>query len=150
LLSKKSQAMFEILNHFQTKFKPLTKEGLRIQGLSMIDPKRKKHVIMISKPFVFDNRKLPKVYDGLEIKSKIEGDLPAEFKVDAKLEYIWAPQRFEQFVDRCGDEIRKKFKKPAMTRSEMLDALAFGNFDDHKRKCTQLLNEGKIPPFTLN
>ncbi len=57
--------MFEILNHFQTKFKPLTKEGLRIQGLSMIDPKRKKHVIMISKPFIFDNRKLPKVMMGL-------------------------------------------------------------------------------------
>ena len=142
--------MFEILNHFQTKFKPLTKEGLRIQGLSMIDPKRKKHVIMISKPFVFDNRKLPKVYDGLEIKSKIEGDLPNEFKVDAKLEYIWAPQRFEQFVDRCGDEIRKKFKKPEMSRNEMLDALAFGSFDEHKKKSMQLLSEGKIPPFTLN
>jgi hypothetical protein len=142
--------MFEILNHFQTKFKPLTKEGLRIQGLSMIDPKRKKHVIMISKPFIFDNRKLPKVYDGLAIKSKIEGDLPTEFKVDGRLEYIWAPQRFEQFVDRCGDEIRKKFKKPEMSRNEMLDALAFGNFEDHKQKCAQLLSEGKIPPFTLN
>jgi hypothetical protein len=142
--------MFEILNHFQAKFKPLTKEGLRIQGLSMIDPKRKKHVIMISKPFVFDNRKLPKVYDGLEIKSKIEGDLPTEFKVDVKQEYIWAPQRFEQYVDRCGDEIRKKFKKPGMTRNEMLDALAFGNFAEHKKKSQQLLSEGKIPPFTLN
>lgn len=142
--------MFEILNHFQTKYKPLTKEGLRIQGLSMVDPKRKKHVIMISKPFVFDNRKLPKVYDGLEVKSKIEGELPQEFKVDVKKEYIWAPQRFEQYVDRCADEIRKKFKKPDMTRKEMLDALAFGSFDDHKKKCTQLLKEGKIPPFTLN
>ena len=142
--------MFEILNHFQKKFQPLTKEGLRFQGLSLIDPKRKKHVIMIAKPFVFDNRKLPKVYDGLEIKAKIEGDLPQEFKVDARMEYIWAPQRFESFVDRCGDEIRKKLKNPNMTRSEMLDALAFGNFDAHKKKCNELLKEGKIPPLSLN
>lgn len=142
--------MFEILNHFQKKFKPLTKEGLRFQGLSLIDVKRKKHVIMISKPFVFDNRKLPKVYDGLEIKAKIEGELPQEFKVDASREYIWAPQRFEQYVDRCSDEIRKKFKQPNMSRQEMLDALAFGNFDAHKKKCAELLSEGKIPPLSLN
>ena len=142
--------MFEILTRFQQKYKPLTKEGLRIQGLSMIDPKRKKHVIMISKPFVFDNRKLPKSYDGLEVKGKIEGELPTEFKVDVKQEYIWAPQRFEQYVDRCQDDIRKKFKNPAMSRNEMLDALAFGNFEEHKKKCKQLSQEGKIPPLSLN
>ena len=70
--------MFEILNHFKKKYQPLTKDGLRFDGLSLIDVKRKKHVIMISKPFVFDNRKLPKSYDGLAIKSKIEGGLPEE------------------------------------------------------------------------
>ncbi|MBS1646360.1 MAG: hypothetical protein JST67_03345 [Bacteroidetes bacterium] len=142
--------MFEVLNHFQKKFQTLTKEGLRFQGLSLIDPKRKKHVIMISKPFVFDNRKLPKVYDGLEVKAKIEGELPLEFIVDARQEYRWAPQRFEHFVDRCGDEIRKKLKNPKMTRQEMLDALAFGNFEAHKKKCSELLKEGKIPPLSLN
>lgn len=142
--------MFEILGHFEKKYKPLTKDGLRFQGLSLIDVKRKKHVIMVAKPFIFDNRKLPKVYDGLEIKSKIEGDLPTEFKVDVKKEYIWAPQRFEKFVDRCAEDIRKKFKNPEMSRKEMLDALAFGNFDEHKKKCATLLKEGKIPPLSLN
>ena len=34
---------------------------------------------MVSKPFIFDNRQLPKTYEGLDIKSKIEGDLPKEF-----------------------------------------------------------------------
>lgn len=142
--------MFSILNHFQSKYKPLVKEGLKIEGLSMVDPKRKKHVIMISKPFVFDNRKLPKIYDGLAIKSKIEGDLPIEFKVDERKEYIWAPQRFENYVDRCSDEIRKKLKNPVMTREEMLDALAFGDFNEHKKKYSQLVSEGKIVPFTSN
>jgi hypothetical protein len=145
--------MFEILKNFESKYNTLKKKGLRIEGLSMIDPKRKKHVIMISKPFLFDNRQLPKSYEGLDIKSKIEGGLPEEFKFDKetiKKEYLWAPAKFEKYVDRCSDEIRKQFGNPAMTRNEMLDALAFGNFEEHKKKSLQLMKDGKIPPFKLN
>jgi hypothetical protein len=145
--------MFEILKNFESKYNGLKKKGLRIEGLSMIDPKRKKHVIMISKPFLFDNRQLPKSYEGLEIKSKIEGGLPEEFKFDkesTKKEYVWAPNKFEKFVDRCQEDIRKQFGNPEMTRKEMLDALAFGNFEEHKKKSLQLMKEGKIPPFKLN
>jgi len=145
--------MFEILKQFESKYGTLKKKGLRIEGLSMIDPKRKKHVIMVSKPFIFDNRQLPKSYEGLDIKAKIEGTLPKEFaiKKDAiKKEYVWAPSRFEKYVDRCSDEIRKQFNDPKMSRQEMLDALAFGNFEEHKKKSLQLMKDGKIPPFKMN
>lgn len=145
--------MFDILKNFESKYGSLKKKGLRIEGLSMIDPKRKKHVIMISKPFLFDNRQLPKIYEGLEIKSKIEGSLPEEFKVDKealKKEYLWAPAKFEKYVDRCAEEIRKQFGNPNMSRQEMLDALAFGSFEDHKKKTVQLMKEGKIPTFKMN
>lgn len=142
--------MFEILKDFESKYAGLKKKGLRVEGMNMIDPKRKKHVIMISKPFVFDNRTLPKIYQGIEVKSKIEGGLPDEFKVEAGKGYVWAPSHFEKFVDRCSTEIRKKFNNPEMSREEMLDALAFGNFEEHKKKCIQLMNEGKIPKFKLN
>jgi hypothetical protein len=145
--------MFEILKQFESKYGTLKKKGLRIEGLSMIDPKRKKHVIMVSKPFIFDNRQLPKSYEGLDIKAKIEGTLPKEFaiKKDAiKKEYVWAPSRFEKYVDRCSDEIRKQFNNPKMSRQEMLDALAFGNFEEHKKKSLQLMKDGKIPPFKMN
>lgn len=143
--------MFDILKNFESKYGSLRKKGLRIEGLNMIDPKRKKHVIMISKPFLFDNRQLPKSYEGLEIKSKIEGGLPEEFKVDpTKKEYVWSPKRFENFVDKHQDEIRKKLGNPGMSREEMLDALAFGSFEEHKRKCIELVKEGKIAAFELN
>ncbi|HEY1038348.1 MAG TPA: hypothetical protein VGF30_03035 [Bacteroidia bacterium] len=142
--------MFEILKDFESKFSQLKKKGLRVEGLNMIDPKRKKHVIVISKPFVFDNRALPKVYQGIEVKAKIEGGLPEEFKVETGKGYVWAPQHFEKFVDRCSADIRKKFNNPEMSREEMLDALAFGNFEEHKKKCIQLMQEGKIPQFKLN
>jgi hypothetical protein len=143
--------MFDILKNFEEKYGTLKKKGLRIEGLNMIDPKRKKHVIVISKPFIFDNRSLPKIYQGLEIKAKIEGDLPEEFKPNMiQKEYTWAPKKFEKYVDRCATEIRKKLNNPNMSREEMLDALAFGNFEEHKRKSIQLMQEGKIPPFELN
>jgi len=145
--------MFEILKSFESKFGSLKKKGLRIEGLSMIDPKRKKHVIMISKPFLFDNRQLPKSYEGLDIKSKIEGGLPEEFKIEKeaiKKDYLWAPVKFEKFVDRCSEEIKKQFGNPNMSRAEMLDALAFGNFEDHKKKTLILIQEGKIPAIILN
>jgi len=145
--------MFEILKSFESKFGSLKKKGLRIEGLTMIDPKRKKHVINITKPFLFDNRLLPKTYEGLDIKSKIEGGLPEEFKIEKEAlikEDIWAPIKFEKYVDRCSEDIKKQFGNPAMTRKEMLDALAFGNFEDHIKKSTALMLEGKIPAFKLN
>ena len=145
--------MFEILKSFESKFGSLKKKGLRIEGLTMIDPKRKKHVINISKPFLFDNRQLPKTYEGLDIKSKIEGGLPEEFKIEKEAlvkEYLWAPNKFEKFVDRCSEDIKKQFGNPNMSRSEMLDALAFGNFEEHVKKSTALMLEGKIPAFKMN
>lgn len=145
--------MFEILKSFESKFGSLKKKGLRIEGLTMIDPKRKKHVINISKPFLFDNRLLPKTYEGLDIKSKIEGGLPEEFKIEKEAlvkEYLWAPSKFEKYVDRCSEDIKKQFGNPTMSRKEMLDALAFGNFEDHIKKSTALMLEGKIPAFELN
>jgi len=142
--------MFEILKDFESKYSPLKKKGLRIEGMNMIDPKRKKHVIMVSKPFVFDNRALPKIYQGIEIKSKIEGTLPEEFKVETGKAYVWAPQHFEKFVDRCSTEIKKTLNNPNMSRNDMLDALAFGNFEEHKKKCIQLMQEGKIPTVKMN
>src|SRR6188508_1946860 len=106
--------LYETLDRFEKKFASLKKKGLRVNGLRMIDPKRKKHVIDISRPLVFDNRALPRTFEGLDVKSVIHGDLPQEFVINrsnpdwSKREYIWAPERFENFVDRCGDEIRKK------------------------------------------
>ncbi|HET6245835.1 MAG: hypothetical protein H0V01_12270 [Bacteroidetes bacterium] len=148
--------MYDILKKFEDKYVNLKKKGMQVEGLLLIDPKRKKHVISISRPFVFDNRNLPKRYETLEIKSKIQGELPQEFKINRenpdwqKTEFIWAPERFEHFVDRCSTEIRKKLDQPEMSRNEMLDALCFGNFQEHKAKCEAMVKEGKIPAFKNN
>lgn len=145
--------LYETLERFEKKYSALKKMGLRVNGLKMIDAKRKKHVIDISRPLVFDNRLLPKTFEGLEVKSVIHGELPPEFSVNrtlpdwSKREYIWAPERFEKFVDRCHDEIKKKLGNPAITRDEMLAALCFGNFKEHKIKTDLLIKEGKLPKY---
>jgi hypothetical protein len=148
--------MFEVLKDFESKYAPLKKKGLKITGLSLVDPVRKKHAIMVSKPFLFDNRKLPKVYLGLAVKSRIEGDLPHEFQIDrsspdwSKTNYIWAPERFEAYVERCQDEIKAYFQNPEMSKQEILDALCFGNFNEHKEKSIKMIKEGKLPVYKNN
>ena len=74
--------LYDTLDRFEKKFGYLKKKGLRINGLKMIDPKRKKHVIDVSRPLIFDNRLLPKSFEGLEVKAIIHGDLQTELKID--------------------------------------------------------------------
>ena len=148
--------LYDTLDRFEKKFAHLKKKGLRVNGLKMIDPKRKKHVIDISRPLLFDNRQLPKIFEGLDVKAVVSGDLPAEFNIDRtkpdwqKKEYVWAPERFEKYVDRCGDEIKKKLGDPKMSREDMLSALCFGDYKAHKEKTKQLIKEGKLPDYHKN
>ncbi|HNP49163.1 MAG TPA: hypothetical protein PKK99_10960 [Bacteroidia bacterium] len=148
--------LYDTLERFEKKFGYLKKKGLRINGLKMVDPKRKKHVIDVSRPLVFDNRLLPKTFEGLDVKAIIHGDLPMEFNIDRtkpdwqKMHYIWAPERFEHFVDRCSLEIKKQLGNPAMSRDEMLSALCFGDYEAHKLKTQQMITEGKLPAYGKN
>lgn len=148
--------LYDTLERFEKKFGYLKKKGLRINGLKMIDPKRKKHVIDVSRPLIFDNRLLPKSFEGLDVKAIIHGELPVEFNIDRtkpdwqKKQYIWAPERFEHFVDRCSTEIKKQLGNLNMTRDEMLSALCFGDYTAHKEKTNQLVKEGKLPEYSSN
>ncbi len=150
--------MFEILKSFETKYGYLKKKGLTIEGLAIVDVKKKKHVIKISRPLIFDNRLIPKRFEGLDVKTniKLSADMPIEFDVDRsqpdwhKTQYIWAPERFEKYVNRCEKEIKVQLNNPQITKLEILDALCFGNFEEHKQKSIQLIKEGKLPAYCEN
>src|ERR1039457_4906874 len=115
--------------------------------LSYCRCKKKKHVIKISRPLIFDNRLIPKRFEGLDVKTniKLSADMPVEFDVDRsqpdwhKKQYIWAPERFEKYVARCEKEIKVQLNEPQITKMEILDALCFGNFEEHKQKSIQLI-----------
>jgi hypothetical protein len=150
--------MFEILKKFETKYGHLTKKGLKIEGLSIIDVQKKKHVIKLSRPLIFDNRLLPKKFEGLDVKANIKlgEEMPAEFMIDRsqpdwhKKQYMWAPERFEKYVNRCEAEIKEELNCEQMTKEELLDALCFGDFKAHKEKSDKLIKEGKLPAYCEN
>ena len=145
--------MYRTLENFKERFKHLEKKGLRIIGIKLIDPIKKTHVIEISRPIIFDSRAIPDRYEGLKIKRRIHGSLPEEFQIDRdsvdwhKREYVWAPERFEKFVNRESETIRKTLGDPEMSKEDMLNAICFGNFQAHKEKVEKLIAEGKLPAF---
>lgn len=140
--------MQDILDRFTKRYAHLQKKGLRVDGLAEIDSVRKYKVIKVSKPFIFDNRELPDKFEGIKLQKRISGELPDEFKTE-KERFVWAPDRYEKFVDRCGSEIKKKLGSEEMTREEMLDAVCGGNFEAHITKVTAWAKEGRILPLTL-
>lgn len=145
--------MLQILDRFRAKYKHLEKKGLIIEGMVVVDHARRQNAISVSKPFVFDNRMIPKKFEGIGVKKRITGELPQEFIIDRsepdwhKREYIWAPERFELFVDRCFETIKKELSNENLTREEALDALCFGDFEEHSRKTRMLVRQGKIPAW---
>ena len=55
-----------------------------------------------------------------------------------------------KYVERCEKEIKAELNSPTMTKEELLDALCFGNFEEHKQKSLQLVKEGKLPAYSGN
>lgn len=133
--------MYDILKRFEQRYGYLKKMGLTFEGIQMIDPIKKKQAIVLTRPFLFDCRLLPKRYDGIDIKVRIQGQLPEEFKLKTPNDYPFLPENFEKYVEKKLDAIRSYFEKPEMTKSEILDALAFGNFEEHKKNVQNLLRE---------
>ncbi|MGB0402590.1 MAG: hypothetical protein ACPGEG_00745 [Salibacteraceae bacterium] len=145
--------MLQILQRFKDKYKSLEKKGLIIEGMVVVDHARRQNAISVSKPFIFDSRLVPKKFEGIQIKGRFVGDMPEEFQIDRsepdwhKKEYIWAPERFELFVDRCLPEIRKSLGQDDLSREDALDAMCFGDFEEHSRKVKRLIREGKVPAY---
>src|ERR1039457_2203871 len=130
--------MYETLKRFEKKYAPLKKLGLRITGLGFADARKKVHVIEVTRPFMFDSRLIPKSFEGMDVRSKISGILPDEFIINREredwkeYEYVWAPERFEKYVDRCSKEIKEELK----------------NLEMHKTKTLKLIEEGKLPAYS--
>lgn len=138
--------MLDVIERFKKKYGHLEKKGLKVEGLAEIDSIKKYKVLKVSKPFIFDNRAIPQKFESIVVKKRISGELPEEFTTNTE-QFIWAPNRFEVFVDRCGELIKQELGIEEMSRQEMLDAVCFGNFEQHKAKCDLWVKEGKIPPY---
>ncbi len=137
----------QILNEFKKRFGHLKKFGLQIHGTGNLNAGTE--VISISTPFIFDHRLVPKEFMGVVIRNGIEENkLPEDFQnIDEGKEYIWAYQRFEDYVDSNSGLILKTLDQTEMSKEEMLDAICFGDYNLHKQKCEQWELDGKIPKW---
>ncbi|MEA3496959.1 MAG: hypothetical protein U9R42_13115 [Bacteroidota bacterium] len=146
--------MEDLLERFKIKYKYLIEKGMRVKSVSEINSEKRTKVILVSRPMIFDNRELPTRYEGLRLKVIVHGRLPKEFNIrkpesdGTRVDFIWAPERFEKFVDRCSDEIMETLKKSDMSREEMLDAICFGNFKEHQQKIYRLVGLGRLPKYS--
>jgi hypothetical protein len=103
-------------------------------------------IIYLTHPFIFDRRTLPEYYLGIRILSGRALPLPPEFEGQRlPRAYVWAPNNFERFVDRCGGEVRSQLRRPAMTREEMLDALLGHSFEEFRRRYHDAVRKGILP-----
>ena len=91
--------------------------GLRITGAGVYHGGT--WVIGITHPLIFDRRRVPARYLGIEIRASVHGDLPLEFQT----EDVWSPSNYERFVTRCAEEIRVQLGDANMSTDEMLYAL---------------------------
>ena len=137
-----------IITEFERQYGHLKGFGLKIHGVGNLIADH--NVISISTPFIFDRTKLPEKFMGLDLRDGIpENDMPPEFRnIASDKEYIWAYQRFEEYVDRHANHIRQTLDNSIMTRKQMLDSLCFGDFEKHKEMCIKWENEGTIPTWT--
>ena len=105
-------------------------------------------VIAVRHPFVFDRRTLPGEHLGIEVHTSLPPELPAEFQDGTRQHsYVWAPPHFEQFVDRCADQIRTQLRRSDISRDEMLSALVGMPFTEFVDNCRARVREGKMEPF---
>lgn len=164
--------METILARFKAKYGILEKYGMRIEGLNLITDANeingkifnegksvdnineltegKNYELTVFHPFIFDNRILPKEFEGVKIKNVEEGERPKEFDVDENEKFIpldvyHSPEKYIKFVDRCFDDIRIQLENPNMSKDEMLDALTFdGSFKEHIKWCKEISDNFNI------
>lgn len=106
-------------------------------------------VIPVLRNLVYDRRDdpVPASYLGLVVRQSYAfDDLPEEFRLGPDRKgYVWAPFRYERYVDRCATEIATLLGQPKMSRSEILDAICpTGDFQTWTRQYGEWVSQGKI------
>jgi hypothetical protein len=138
------EILIEVTEDFRAKYGNIP--GVEITGFGVYHGGS--WVITVTHPFVFDRRLLPPSHLGIGVHTSSGHDLPPEFQ-DGKrrYSYVWAPPHYEQFVDRCADEIRRQLGRPDMSRDEILAALVGMPFEQFREHCRQSVREGRIAAF---
>jgi len=101
-----------------------------------------KIIITVKHGLIFDNRLVPKSFEGIEIENVTIGTFPKEFP-DANTSMPWfeifAPDNYRRFVLNNIDVIRTKLNNRNLSTEEALDAITEG-FRIYEMKCKEAKN----------
>jgi hypothetical protein len=144
--SEGKEVAIRIASMFKREFSSI--EGIRDIGDAAVGPGTE-WVIPVLRSFVYDRRDdpVPASYLGLVVRQSYDSDdLPEEFRLGPdRMGYVWAPFRYERYVDRCTIEIATLLGQPKMHRSEILDAICpTGDFKKWIRQYEEWVTQGKI------
>ena len=95
--------------------------------------------ITVFHDFIFDNRLVPKTFNGIEVLNVTQDDTYPKGHFETSKEHpsleFESPKKYELFVDNNIELIREKLKSKSLSKKEALDALTggFKKFvDEHK------------------
>ncbi|MBL0065340.1 MAG: hypothetical protein IPP38_09990 [Bacteroidetes bacterium] len=92
---------------------------------------------------MFDIRRIPKTFEGIDVKDITVGTVPKEF-TGSNLALPWfeifSPVNYVRFVDNNINAIRDRLKEPKWSKMEVLDALT-GGFQKYEFKCKKAKHE---------
>ena len=102
------------------------------------------HDIYISRPLIFDGRKIPETFYGFKIEGTTSNDsVPDEFKAyDEGLlpfDVCWSEEKIIAYAETHALEICEQLNDYTLTLKDICDILAGGDFERHKK----LLEEEK-------
>lgn len=100
---------------FRAKFSGI--EGLKILG---VGDRFGELTIAVETPFVFDNAKLPKSFEGLTVH-RAPSRVPDDF--ERYKGYTWAPENWEDFVEANFDAIKSQLGNSEMSKDDVYLAL---------------------------
>lgn len=107
------------------------------------DQTSSKIIIIVKHKFIFDNRLIPRSFEGIEIENVTIGKFPKEFP-DANTSMPWfeifSPDNYQRFVLNNIDVIRTKLNNMNLSTEEALDAITEG-FRIYEMKCKEAKNK---------
>jgi len=131
-----------------------------VEEYSSETKKTKKHSppllqINVWHPFIFDNRLIPKTFEGIEVKNITTGATPKEFP-DIYMMPLWehnSVDNYKKFIENHYSEIREKLGID--DKDEMLEALTGGSKELEKanraleKEWKKLKAKGVAPPLNF-
>ncbi|MBP6871793.1 MAG: hypothetical protein KBC43_07280 [Bacteroidales bacterium] len=95
--------------------------------------------LSVMHPFIFDNRKIPKVFMGVRVLNVVRADtMPSELEEivydPAGFEMNYTPGQYFSYIKENMDLIRDTLKEHDMSLEDMLDAICFGDFNKFQQE----------------